>query len=141
METLQKESRRVRIGRLIYSIMAWLFVICVFFQVFLAGLAVFVSSSHWQDHIVFVRLFEFLPIFMLIAAFIGKLPGLMKWETAGLFIMIIIQYVTAIFHVNISVLAALHPVIAILLVWRGIILGQSAVKYWKNTKFIKKEID
>jgi hypothetical protein len=107
---------RVRIGRFGFALLGLIFTACVIVQVFLAGLAVFVNKDDWGPHTSFVISFEFVPIFMFILSFVGRVSGRLRWTSLGLYVMILLQYVTAKAFSGIW-LAALHPVIAIFIFW------------------------
>src|SRR5690554_3392507 len=112
---MKKNKRRVQIGRWIYWLLASGFALCVVAQIFLSGLATFVSTSHWANHVFFVHLFGLnIPILLLLFAFIGALPRWAYGHILGLMGAIFAMYFTA----NMSGLApwtgALHPVIAML---------------------------
>jgi hypothetical protein len=96
-----------------FRVTAWLMLACITAQTFIAGLAVFSNPAQWRTHVVFVHIFEYLPIFMLIFAFAGRLPNRVKWMSAALFALIFLQYFTA----NMPGAGALHPVIALVMFW------------------------
>ncbi|WP_339185055.1 DUF6220 domain-containing protein [Oceanobacillus sp. FSL W7-1293] len=76
-------------------------------QTLLAGTAVFNNYAYWEYHRIFVIGFQLIPILMLILAFLGKLSQKIRWEVAGLFLLIVpFQYVS----VHIPIIGALHPV-------------------------------
>lgn len=104
--------RYVRIG---YALLASIFAACIMIQVFLAGLAVFVDPGNWGLHSSFVRFFTYLPFIMLVLVFVGRMPRGMRWLNLMLFGMLIVQYLTVVFSPEIGVLAAFHPVIALML--------------------------
>jgi hypothetical protein len=99
--------------RTIFFGLACLFAVCVAAQIFIAGMAIFVDSSHWHDHEVFVRIFELFPLLMLVFGFAGKMPAVMLWMSAAILLLIFAQYFTA--HVQGA--GAFHPVIAAVLFW------------------------
>lgn len=101
---------------------------------FLAGFAIFVDIGNWSYHEIFVRFFEFIPVGMFILSFFGKIPKMWKWQSASLYLMIILQYVTAILIGKVPYISALHPVIALLLFWRAIVVVQESIKLIKNTR-------
>ncbi|HEY0828049.1 MAG TPA: DUF6220 domain-containing protein, partial [Bacilli bacterium] len=108
-------SASVRYSRIVYVIIAAIFTVCVLIQTFFAGIATFVDAGDWDLHRDFVPYFQFLPIVMLLLAFLGRLPAVMRWQSGGLFLLIALQFITA--HMgdispDIQVTAALHPVIA-----------------------------
>lgn len=107
-------STRVRWARGGYVVVAGLFVVCVVIQVFIAGMAVFVDPANWSLHANFVHVFEFLPLVMLVGAFLGRLSRGLKLLPVVLFVLIIVQYATALGFSD-SVVAALHPVNALVI--------------------------
>ncbi|MDF2964105.1 MAG: putative rane protein [Paenibacillus sp.] len=106
----------------VFLVLAWGLVACIVIQTFIAGLAVFNGPSHWSNHRIFVHMFEFLPLIMLVFSFIGKLPQALRWQSAGLFILIFAQYFTA----NFAGAGAVHPVIATVLFWLSVIVARRA---------------
>ena len=74
------------------------FVGCITVQVFLAGMGVFMSPRYFQNHASFVHLFEWIPVFMLVSAFAGRLSRGLRWKTVGLWGLIAVQYATANFR-------------------------------------------
>lgn len=118
-----------RVARTVYAVLAWAFAACVVVQVFLAGMAIFVDPLNWVRHVNFVHFFGELPILMLILAWIGRLPrgaGLLLGPVI-LWLLIGVQFATAEAR---SVVAALHPVNALLLAWYGMRLAQKAGAFW-----------
>lgn len=107
-------STRIRWARGGYVVVAGLFVVCVLIQVFIAGMAVFVDPENWSLHANFVHVFEFLPLVMLVLAFLGRLSQGLKLLPAVLFVLLIVQYATALGFSD-SVVAALHPVNALVI--------------------------
>lgn len=104
------------ISRYLFVAASAAFFLSTLVQVFLAGLAVFANPAHWGRHVAFVHLFEFLPLIMLVAGWLGRLPKNLLWLSAGLLALIYIQYFNANFRQISPVVAATHPVTAVLLV-------------------------
>ncbi len=121
-------SGAARISRVGYAGLATVFLACVVGQVFLAGLAIFAAAADWRAHTLFVHVFELVPLIMLILAFVGRLPASLRWQAFGLFALIFLQYFTANirFVEGAGVVAALHPVVALPLVWLAAISTQRA---------------
>ncbi|MCQ6561594.1 DUF6220 domain-containing protein [Paenibacillus mendelii] len=109
----------------VFVCLAWLFVGCIVIQTFLAGAAIFDDPGRWSDHAAFVHLFEFVPILMLLFAFIGRLPNKVRWQTAALFVLIFAQYFTS--HVQIA--GALHPVLALVLFWLSLSVARQTARW------------
>lgn len=113
---LNGNKSRIRIGRIIYLILAILFTLCIFTQIYLAGMAIFMNPAVWLKHMMFVHLFGFnVPIFMLIFAFIGALPRWAYWQLFGIFTSIFLMYFSANMRTNFPWIGPLHVIIAILL--------------------------
>jgi hypothetical protein len=110
----RRSPARVRWARGGYVVVAGLFVVCVIIQVFIAGMAVFVDPANWSLHATFVHVFEFLPLIMLVLAFLGRLSRRLKLLPVVLFVLLIVQYATAIGFSD-SVVAAFHPVNALVI--------------------------
>ncbi|WP_099159206.1 DUF6220 domain-containing protein [Virgibacillus ndiopensis] len=116
----------------IFAILAVLFFLSIVIQVFLAGVALFVDYGQWNYHTTFVHYVEFTPIVMLIISFFGGIPKSLRWQCAGLYLMIILQYITIQLLGSISYLTALHPVIALVLFWRSLVTASTAIGLVKN---------
>lgn len=115
-ERADREPPRVRVARVAYTVLAWIFAICVALQVFLAGLAIFDGPAWWSEHRSFVHLFEFVPLLMLVAALLGNMSTRAKWLSLLAFGLVALQYGFVILgSVSGAALAALHPVNALLI--------------------------
>lgn len=111
-----KGSNGRRMSRIIYLLLGVLFAIGVIMQVMLAGMAVFINGLHWVRHSMLIHAFGFnIPLFMLVAAFIGKMPRFAYWQVFGSFVLIFLLYFTANMRGTLPIVAALHPVIAMIL--------------------------
>lgn len=95
--------------------LAGAFALCVAVQIFLAGLAVFADPRYWARHAGFVHIFELLPLVMGIVAFIGRLPRPLAWQSLALYGLIVLMYFTANIRGAAPAVAALHPVLATVL--------------------------
>jgi len=113
MEEVKQGGGGGRFSRAAFIFLAWALVLCVVAQTLIAGLAVFGNAEWWRNHVIFVRIFEYLPLLMLVFAFAGKMPATLKWHSVALIVLIILQYFTA----NTPWAGALHPVIALLMFW------------------------
>lgn len=106
-------SRRVLWSRYGYVGSMALFAVCVLVQIYIAGMAVFVDPANWDLHGGFVHVFEFIPLPLLVAAFLGRLPRTFKSIPIVLSLLVGVQYATA--HQFGSFVAALHPVNAVVI--------------------------
>ncbi len=104
----------VKVSRVIYMIAAWVFVTGVIIQVFLAGMVVVARQMGWELHRGFGHFWGIPILFMLVTAYLGRLPGTIKWLTWALFGVFIIQAEVIIFlRDSVPVVSAFHPVLAL----------------------------
>lgn len=124
-----RPTPRVRWARAAFSVLAFLFLICVGVQVFLAGMAIFVSPVWWRWHTRFVHFFELLPILLLALAFVGRLPRGTRWLTIGVFLLLVLQYASINVgrDLGLPAVAALHVVNALLIFWVAAALARGGV--------------
>ncbi|MFC5465174.1 DUF6220 domain-containing protein [Lederbergia graminis] len=128
-------SKGNQFGRIIYFILLSVFFLTVVTQFFLAGLAIFVDPINWSRHTTLIHLVGFnIPLFLLLFAFIGKLPRWAYWNIFGLLVGVFGMYFTANITASIRWLGALHPVLAILL----FIISYQGIKKTIKLMFIKK---
>src|SRR6266508_7055244 len=121
VQATQEESGLVRRSRLAVVALAWLFAAGVVVQVFLVGLSVFESASHWEDHAAFGRWLGLIPIPLMLVALVGHLPLRLIVIAAALIVLYGVQYLLA--TADEGYLAALHPVNALALFWLSVQLG------------------
>jgi putative tricarboxylic transport membrane protein len=120
---------RVRLVRGGYVLFAGLFVVGVLIQVYIAGMAVFVNPARWNLHASFVHVIEWIPLVMLVLSFPGRLPRELKLLPVGLFVLIIVQYATALGFSD-SLVAAIHPVNALVIFGVAVVTTRRA---WRET--------
>jgi hypothetical protein len=121
-----------RSALIVYSVLAWGFVLCIAIQLFFAGMAVFSDPAKWALHANFVHFFEFVPIVMGILALVARFPHRFRWWPFGFFVLIGLQYMTAHIAAQSATVAALHPVIAVLLFYGSAAIALSAVRGMKE---------
>lgn len=117
---------RVRFARFAFFWLAAVFAVCVAVQVLLAGMAIFMDPVKWRLHTLFVKIIEYLPLFMLIFGFMGRMPRGFRWQSAGLFLLIMMMYATANLASSLPIVGALHPVVALGLFWLALSLVPKA---------------
>lgn len=104
----------ISISRIIYLLAVSLFLVGVALQVFLAGMVVVALQIGWSNHRDLGHALAFPLIVMLISAYLGRLPGSMKWINWVLFLVYIIQADVLIFmRASLPVVSAFHPVLAL----------------------------
>lgn len=109
--------------RIAYFLLAWLFVVGIVIQVYLVGLSLFVTRSTFFTHRAVLdshtglgHWIGILPLLMLVLVFLGRFPRSTKIQTGLLFALYLLQaQVFAIIRQDAPIVAALHPVLALLL--------------------------
>lgn len=117
----------LKISRYIYMIAAGMFVTGVLLQVFLAGMVVVAYQMSWVNHISLGHTLAGPLLVMLITMYLGRLPRQMKWMTWLLFGVYVLQADVIIFlRIQAPVIAALHPVLALVDFALGLALARCA---------------
>ena len=118
-----------RISRYVYLAAAWLFVAGVTIQVFLAGMVVVARQTGWDSHIGLGHGLAGPLLIMLIAMYLGRIPGSIKRLTWLLFVFYALQADVVIFlRDQLPVISALHPVLALADFALGLFLASRAGK-------------
>lgn len=125
------------ITRVLFIIFAYLLALCILIQVFLAGLSIFSSPTYWAFHKTFVVYFEFLPLLLMILALLGRTRHALVWFSLLLQAQIVLQYVFV--YLPISVVAALHPVNAVIMFWLTIYVARLAMRLLKQGEYQKRK--
>ena len=112
--------------RVAYLVFAWGIVVALLVQVSLIGLWLFAGQSTLYLHKEFGHAITLAAIGLLILAFTGRLPGLMKWITALLSVILVVQ--TEVFAIIPgSPLRAFHPVLPLVIFSLAAFLAYSAI--------------
>jgi hypothetical protein len=114
----------VRWARIGYTTLAWGLLAGVVAEVFLAGLGVFVAPGNYAWHAAFAGFVLLLSLLLLIDAFVTRWHGLLRWLPLAMFGLIVVQGATA--AAAGSLLAALHPVNALLVFWLALEVARRA---------------
>ena len=108
------------------AVVAWLFVGCLFVQIFLAGLGVFDSASAFETHRDFAYLFGWLTLVMLILAAVGRVSRSLLGLTALALVLFALQSVFVALRSDYPAIAALHPVNGVALLLVAIVIARRA---------------
>ena len=104
----------IKISRFIYLAAAWLFMVGVVTQVFLAGMVVVAGRMSWGNHIGLGHMLSAPLLVMLVTLYLGRFPGRMKRLTWLLFGVYILQADVLIFlRLQAPLVSAFHPVLAL----------------------------
>lgn len=111
-------------GRL-YGWVAWAFVASVVIQVFLAGLALFDAGFGFALHVEFgYTVIGIVALVVLLSAVIGGLPRRTIGLSLLLLVLYIVQTMLPTMRASYPVIAALHPVNALVLLALGVYLAR-----------------
>ena len=125
----------IRVARYIYTGAAWLFVVGVMLQVFLAGMVVVARQISWNNHIGLGHLLAAPLLFMLVTMYLGRLPKQIKTRTWVLFAVYVTQADILIFmRLSAPVMSAFHPVLALVDFALGYALARRAVPLVREGK-------
>ena len=114
-------SVAARLARVFYAFLSSVLAAGVLFQVFLAGMGAF--GADWSYHVILAQFLGFLPLLMVPAAFVGRLPWALRLLPLGLVFLIGAQYALA--H-GVVPTAALHPVNGFLILLTSLFIARRA---------------
>ncbi|MDQ3689459.1 MAG: DUF6220 domain-containing protein [Chloroflexota bacterium] len=120
-----------RLARAIHLAAAWLLVIGLAWQVFLAGLGVFAGPSNFATHRDTGYLLQVLPFVMLITAALGRLGRRQIITVAVIFALFFVQSILLLFRDGTPAVAALHPVNGFVIVYLAIDTARQA---WRQRR-------
>jgi hypothetical protein len=112
-------------ARYVFLGLVWLYVAAFLYQVYLAGSALF-SSGGFQPHRDLGWILHLVPVLLLIAAAIARVGSRLIWWTAALLVVQFIQPILPGLRADLPWVAALHPVLALLIFWLSAVIGLQA---------------
>ena len=114
-------------ARWAYWVAAWLFLSGIVVQVFLAGMVVVAFRMTWANHIDLGHSLSLPLLVMLVTVYLGRFPAPTKRLTWLLFAVYVLQADVVIFlRGQAPVIAALHPVLALVDFAVGLALARAA---------------
>ncbi len=120
--TARRENELIHRSRLVVVALARLFAAGVVVQVFLVGLSVFDSPANWEDHAAFDHWLGLIPLPLILAALVGRLPLSLVVMAGALLVLYGVQYLLV--HLDEGYLAALHPVNTFAVLGLSVRLGE-----------------
>jgi len=99
----------------VYVAVLWIFLAALVIQIFVAGLALFSDSSQMQLHRDIGWALHLPVLLILIAALIARVRRPTIWWVLGLFVSGALQPLLPAFRADVPLLAALHPLNAVVL--------------------------
>jgi nicotinamide riboside transporter PnuC len=117
----------VRGARYAFVALAWAFVAGVVLQVFFIGLGLFVARENLELHVAFGWIvLHFFPILILIAAALARAGRTRILQAAALAVLVFFVPVLAVIRADLPMLAAFHPVGAVLAFWLATVIARGA---------------
>ncbi len=116
-----------RAARYAYAFLAWAFLVGVVVQVFFIGLGLFADGDGIELHRNLGWILHLAPLLVLVAAALSR-AGQRHWMTAlALAVVVFIVPILATMRDDSPVIAALHPVGAVLSFWLAILVAQNSI--------------
>jgi hypothetical protein len=116
----------------LFPIVAWAYVVALGIQVFFAGMYVFAGAHNIELHRNMAHVIGLLTGRLLLAVFAGRVPE--KRLTFGVLGLLVVQGMLV--HLNqwfgFDMVAALHPVNALVLTYASLTLAKRATAYWQT---------
>lgn len=110
-----KPSPLRTISRTAYLILAVVLLFAILLQVFLAGAGVLSDPGFLAHHVAFMEWFQTIPVFLLLAALIGRMTRTAKLLPVLIWVAFFLQY--QFIGLRPSLAAGLHTVNALLIFW------------------------
>lgn len=120
-----------------FPVLAWTFLAGIGVQIFFAGMYVFVGASNIELHRNFAHALLLTSVLLTIAVFVGRVPEKrLLFTVLGLFVV-----QGMLVHVNqwfgLSMVAALHPVNAMVMAYAVLTLAERSTAYWSGERTSK----
>ncbi len=119
------------IARRSFPVLAWGYVAALGVQVFFAGMYVFAGARNIELHKNFAHVIGIMTILLVLSAFVGRVERTDKRLTLAVVGLLFMQ--GGLVHVhqlfNMPLVAALHPVNALVLTWVSVTLARRAAAY------------
>jgi hypothetical protein len=125
----------LRVARYVYPILAWAFVAGVMLQVFFIGLGLFDGTEYRQLHADFGwTILHLAPLAILVAAPVARAGRTRILQAAALAIGIWIVPILAAVRADLPLVAAFHPVAALLAFGLAIVVARGATSLVGSTE-------
>lgn len=113
-------------ARYVYLTMVWTYVAALLLQVFLVGSALFSAAHDFEPHIGLGWILHLVPVLLLIVAAIARIGSRLLWWTTALLVVQFIQPILATLRTDAPLVAAFHPVLALIIFWLAVTIGMRA---------------
>ena len=115
-------------ARYVYLGLVWLYVAGILLQVFLAGMGIFAVPRDFAPHAGLGWLLHLVPILLLIVAAVARVGSRLIWWNVALVVVQFVQPIFALARTDSPVVAAFHPVLALVIFWLAVTIG---LKAWR----------
>ncbi|MDQ2941433.1 MAG: DUF6220 domain-containing protein [Chloroflexota bacterium] len=123
----------VRGARYLYAALAWAFVAGVILQVFFIGLGLFVGPENLALHVNFGWLLHLAPLPVLVASALARAGRTQIMRTAALAVLVFFVPILAAVRTDLPLVAAFHPVGALLAFWLATVVARGATRLARTT--------
>ncbi|MEO8251690.1 MAG: DUF6220 domain-containing protein [Chloroflexota bacterium] len=113
-------------ARYLYLAFVWIYVAGLLLQVFLVGFALFSAAHDFEPHIGLGWVLHLVPVLLLIVAAIARVGSRLLWWNAALLVVQFFQPILATVRTDTPLVAALHPVLALIIFWLAVTIGLRA---------------
>jgi hypothetical protein len=115
-------------ARYVYLGLVWLYVAGIVVQVFLAGMGLFGTSRDFEPHVGLGWILHLVPVLLLIVAAVARVGSRLIWWNVALLVVQFVQPILALSRNDAPVVAAFHPVLALVIFWLALTIG---LKAWR----------
>jgi hypothetical protein len=115
-------------ARYLYLALVWIYLAGILFQVFLAGMGLFGTSRDFEPHVGLGWILHIVPVLLLIVAAVARVGSRLIWWNVALLVVQFIQPILATLRHDQPILAAFHPVLALVIFWLALTIG---LKAWR----------
>jgi len=109
-----------RVARYLYVAVAWVAIVGFLGNIYLAGMAVFVNRSYWDIHREFGYAVGWIVPIGILLGLLAWIPRRLTAWLATLLLYYMFHTILPLLQEDLSWIAALHPVSAVVLVWLGL---------------------
>jgi hypothetical protein len=121
-----------RIARPVHVLVAWLLVVGLLVQVFLAGMGLFDSASMFITHRDFGYTLTLLPFVLIVTSLVGGFGRAEAIAAAVMLGQFILQSILVLQRETSPAIAALHPVNGFLILLVAVWLARDAWRQWRT---------
>jgi hypothetical protein len=115
-------------ARYVFLAMVWIYLAGILFQVFLAGIGLFGAAKDFEPHVGLGWILHLVPVLLVIVADVARVGSSLLWWTAVLLVVQFVQPLFALARQDAPVVAAFHPVLALVIFWLAFTI---ALKAWR----------